>query len=427
MVRLPPPQRKSVLNPQQRRDKRNQQRRERRVQRKGLSIDTSDLIVIPYVLIPPTITTPSFAERRFLETVLDELQAELTAANNSDCITWGQHTASNVQKYLLRAVPIQVPSVDETQAAAMLASGERIVTPIFVESQAMLPWKDTTSRIRQVLDLFPDSDEVFVNISSLEYQPEVPNSVSHKKVSMEDLKAHLTSHHSSTESWNVLDLNVPFPETWGTCPRFLQNDNCSLLSRMKDRMFSSGSAVRPTSSCTRKIWREVERWLLLASAGANTMTHQDAFGYDTHITILEGEIGFAWLNQPPEHELIQWAQAPFDLDTGHFYFTVLRTGMTVFFPSGTVHLVVRIRNQGPQTLGLGGHLLRYSNILGWIRTVNLQLQYPDATNEDMEPAKVVEYLELMVDLIIEIKGAKTMELFGGDIDFKSFAEQIEAR
>ncbi|KAK8130810.1 hypothetical protein PG984_007248 [Apiospora sp. TS-2023a] len=63
---------------------------------------------------------------------------------------------------------------------------------------------------------------------------------------------------------------------------------------------------------------------------------------------------------------------------------VLKPGQTVFFPSGTIHSVFRIRQT--QTLGLGGHILQWSGLEQWIDVVRQQANAPNSTNEDMTDA-----------------------------------------
>jgi hypothetical protein len=54
----------------------------------------------------------------------------------------------------------------------------------------------------------------------------------------------------------------------------------------------------------------------------------------------------------------------------------------VYFPSGTVHFVFRLAAMG-DTLAFGGHVLRCSQIVNWIKTLLEEQADPAVTNEDL--------------------------------------------
>ncbi|KAF7502725.1 hypothetical protein GJ744_005233 [Endocarpon pusillum] len=90
----------------------------------------------------------------------------------------------------------------------------------------------------------------------------------------------------------------------------------------------------------------------------------------------------------------------------------MRRGETVYFPSGTVHFVFRLRGDEQQTMAIGGHLLRFSNIVQWVETIKLQLRYPNATNEDLSSQVVLGYL-YAVRRLIQSATTEMIESFGG--------------
>ena len=101
-------------------------------------------------------------------------------------------------------------------------------------------------------------------------------------------------------------------------PDFLKNNGfCTLLNDIKLEVLNPGQAGRAiTSAKDTAIWRDVERWLLIAEAGALTVTHQDSLGWETFITVSEEEIGFSWLDTPTAEILISWAKDPRDFRGG---------------------------------------------------------------------------------------------------------------
>ena len=99
----------------------------------------------------------------------------------------------------------------------------------------------------------------------------------------------------------------------------------------------------------------------------------------------------------------------------------MRPGGTVYFPPGTVHFVFRLRGDEQQTMAIGGHLLRFSDIVQWVETIKLQLRYPNATNEDLSSQVVSGYLHA-VKRLVRSATTEMIESFGGE-DGKAVFEQ----
>ncbi len=98
---------------------------------------------------------------------------------------------------------------------------------------------------------------------------------------------------------------------------------------------------------------------------------------------------------------------------GSCCFVIMRPGETVYFPPGTVHFVFRRRGDEQQTMAIGGHLLRFSDIVQWVETIKLQLRYPNATNEDLLSQVVSGYLDA-VKRLVRIATTEMIESFGGE-------------
>ncbi|KAK8029399.1 hypothetical protein PG993_010690 [Apiospora rasikravindrae] len=122
----------------------------------------------------------------------------------------------------------------------------------------------------------------------------------------------------------------------------------------------------------------------------------DSHGLATWITIQEGQFGFAWMSRPTTEQRQAWMQDIEYYDQGQQWrYWILKPGQTVFFPSGTIHSVFRIRQT--QTLGLVGHILQWSGLEQWIDVVRKQADAPNSTNEDM--TDVCKWFPVIEDLV----------------------------
>ncbi|KAK3344908.1 hypothetical protein B0H65DRAFT_573432 [Neurospora tetraspora] len=154
-------------------------------------------------------------------------------------------------------------------------------------------------------------------------------------------------------------------------------------------------------------WTNVQSWSLLSQGGHHTPPHCDAFGFDTWITVQEGMVGFGWLStasSTPETktevfgERENWAADPHHYVSGpRWRFVILKPKQTVFFPSGTVHFVFRLKSQ--DSLSVGGHVLRWDGVERWLSVVLEQMGNGEITNEDMEWGVVRRYVDVVGKLV----------------------------
>ncbi len=93
------------------------------------------------------------------------------------------------------------------------------------------------------------------------------------------------------------------------------------------------------------VWRNVTEWALLSKGGHNTAPHIDSHGYSTWIEVQEGQIGFGWMSRPTPGERDIWMADPHSYTGGRWRYVILQQGDTVFFTSGTIHFVFRIRER----------------------------------------------------------------------------------
>ena len=166
-------------------------------------------------------------------------------------------------------------------------------------------------------------------------------------------------------------------------------------------------------------WRNVIEWALLSEGGHNTAPHMDSHGFSTWITAQEGYVGFGWMSNPTQEERDAWMSNPHSYTGGEWRYVVLPPGYTVFFTSGTIHFVFRIRDT--QTLALGGHILQWSGIEQWLKVVVAQMKNPRITNEKMAQS-APKYVRVVSGLVTNrIKTGRVEEMGGRDAVGRFFA------
>ncbi|KAK3392563.1 hypothetical protein B0T20DRAFT_444892 [Sordaria brevicollis] len=198
-------------------------------------------------------------------------------------------------------------------------------------------------------------------------------------------------------------------------------------------------------------WTNVQSWSLLSQGGHHTPPHCDAFGFDTWITVQEGMVGFGWLSTASAtssscssageregegggegmEERKKWAADPHNYTDGsRWRFVILKPKQTVFFPSGTVHFVFRLKSQ--DSLSVGGHVLRWDGVERWLTVVLEQMENGDMINEDMEWPTVKRYVDVVGKLVArrEKEGGQkvTGEKWEGLVkEFKELAKRNKCR
>lgn len=131
------------------------------------------------------------------------------------------------------------------------------------------------------------------------------------------------------------------------------------------------------------------------------------------ITVNQGTIGFGWLSNPTEEQRAAWRKDPLKFINGEWRYVVLRPGQTVYFPTGTVHFVFRHPGEG-DTLAFGGHVLRCSQIVRWVRTLLEERETrSQITNEDLS-VSAPEYLKRVEKFVLQARKTGQVEKWGGE-------------
>jgi hypothetical protein len=249
--------------------------------------------------------------------------------------------------------------------------------PLITEGQQVFEWDNQEKAIAEFLEWIGDDDKtVSVQIPSLK-----ADSCSCEIRDLGQVRSRFLSSNNEDDPWNVLDCSCPVPST---LPSFLSGRNCQLLSRIRDQVLNGHSAERAqVSRDDWSEWKDIEYWALLSEGGHCTAPHMDGHGLATWITVQQGCFGFVWMSRPTRDQRREWMTdiEHYD-DDQRWRYWILKPGQTVYFPSGTIHGVFRLR--GEQTLALGGHILQWSGINQWADVFHEQVRYPNSTNEDME-------------------------------------------
>lgn len=134
-------------------------------------------------------------------------------------------------------------------------------------------------------------------------------------------------------------------------------------------------------------------------------------------------MGFGWLARPTEEEETAW-QTNNRYTGGKWRYVILKPGQTIFFTSGSIHFVFRTR--APQTLALGGHVLQWSGIERWMRTVLDQMANPAITNENMEQSALM-YVDAVSRLVQDRIAEGREEELGGTAAVQRFLTNVQVR
>lgn len=284
--------------------------------------------------------------------------------------------------------PEEAAFVTGHEAVTLLRPGNLLPVPIITEGQQALPLQTPEGFLGEFYD-----DDTMVSIQDSSAKPgDIQPSV--RRVRIGAVKERMAKNRLIPQEapWNLLELATHHED--GLRPRFLNDEDSRLLTKLKIPASASDARRRPLASD----YKEVEKWALLAEAGALTEPHQDSHGYNTFITVNAGRIGFGWLSRPTPADRAAWCANPHHYTTtiqpsaenAHppslWRYVVLIPGQTIYFPSGTVHFVFRLPSDGP-SLAFGGHTLRCSTLVPWVRAmVEEQFTRSAVTNEELTAA-----------------------------------------
>lgn len=292
------------------------------------------------------------------------------------------------------------------EASRMLSTGSFQEYPIFTEGQQPLPLQS----IQQFLgEYYDDETKVFIQ------DPSVKLSEGHnltREVAIGQVKKRLLEGKSKGRPWNCLELATHVED--GLRPKFLSGEDSRLLTKLKLEQAGDYAGRRSYPQG----YKEVEKWALLAEAGALTEPHQDSHGFSTYITVNEGNVGFGWLCMPSDEERKTWVKEPSDIPSDRYRYVVLKPGQTVYLPAGTVHFVFRLPNGG-HTLAFGGHVLRCSTIVQWVKAILEEKANPSITNEDFTSI-APGYLDRVEVFVKQAQKNGTEDKWGGAEAIREF-------
>jgi hypothetical protein len=304
------------------------------------------------------------------------------------------------------------------EAAAKLQPGVFHNGPILTEGQQPLPLQT----VQDFLDEHYDDDaKVSIQDPGVTY---ASNKRPVRQVPIRQVKNRMLVDNGKAKSkvkakakskvWprNCLELATHVED--GLRPTFLNGEDTRLLTKLKLE-HATGDAGRRSYP---EGYKEVEKWALLAEAGANTEPHQDSHGYSTYITANQGRIGFGWLSFPTPEERKSWTKNPASIPGDRYRYVVLTEGQTVYFPAGTVHFVFRLPSAG-HTLAFGGHVLRCSNIVHWAKTMLEERSNPQITNEDLT-SSAPGYLNRVEKFVVQAQKNGSLEKWGGAEEVEEF-------
>ncbi|KAM0705149.1 hypothetical protein Q7P35_007936 [Cladosporium inversicolor] len=352
----------------------------------------------------------SAGNRDFAQQVIRGLNRKLKSLNPA-AMCFGDRQNQRINYLLTTASP-----ADDTEmlfllgveAAAKLQPGVFHTGPILTDGQQPMPLQT----VHEFLDeYYDDNTQVWIQDPSVTY---ASGDLSVREVPIGKVKNRLFEGKKSkrkSRPWNCLELATHVED--GLRPTFLAGEDTRLLTKLKLEQAPENAGRRSYPQG----YKEVEKWALLAEAGALTEPHQDSHGYSTYITANHGRIGFGWLSYPTAEDREQWTEDPESIPGDRYRYVVLQPGQTVYFPAGTVHFVFRLPSEG-HTLAFGGHVLRCSNIVHWARTLLEEQSNPQITNEDLT-SSAPGYLNRVEKFVLQAQKNGSLEKWGG-------AEEVEA-
>ncbi|KAI7340163.1 hypothetical protein KC315_g832 [Hortaea werneckii] len=298
---------------------------------------------------------------------------EAASRGSTKSSSFSARQARRIRKLLDDAMPFgegeALVCVDGEQAAQQLQANVYYPNPIFIAGQQSLPLQTVDSFLSEMYD---DNMEVHVQDPDLK----VANGAQHiKRVTIGKVKEHFAKPCNGSP-WNLLELATHYDE--GIRPAFLNSEDCRLLTKLKFPNRGDTASRKGYDPG----WKEVEKWALIAQAGALTEPHQDSHGYSTFITINQGIFGYGWLSDPTAEQRAAWAASSDHNVDGRWRYAILRPGQTVYFPTATIHFVFRLPAAG-NTLAFGGHVLRNSQIVRWVKCLIDERKDPNLANEDL--------------------------------------------
>ncbi|KAF7189864.1 hypothetical protein HII31_08686 [Pseudocercospora fuligena] len=309
---------------------------------------------------------------RYVEAVIESCEAHLANTRTQTVYSTSAYRIVELLRKAKFASEREAKFLSRDEAQVETSANKFFNGPIVTQGQQTLPLQSAEDFLGEYYE--PDA-KIHIQDSSVKVGK---NFIAVRPVRVEQVKERLLEAQPKSNQlpWNCLELATHHSD--GLRPSFLQNEDCRLLTKLK----IPDSADEARRKTYEQGYKEIETWALLAESGALTEPHQDSHGYSTFITVNQGEVGFGFLSHPTVEEREGWRKHPQQFTGGKWRYIVLKPGQTVYFPAGTVHMVFRLPSAG-HTLAFGGHVLRCSNIVHWVKTLIEERDHPNITNEDL--------------------------------------------
>ncbi|KAK3637124.1 hypothetical protein LTR56_013856 [Elasticomyces elasticus] len=281
------------------------------------------------------------------------------------------------------------------EAAAAVQANVYFDGPLITHNQQPMPLQTQHQFFEECYD---DDIDVFVQNPSA---PVPKNEARVQKFKLSAVKTRFSKPvPANSPPWNMLELAAHRDD--GFRPLFLNNEDCSLLNKVK--LPNSGDTANRLGYT--EGYKEVSLWALMAQAGALTEPHQDSHGYSTYITVNEGIVGFGWMAQPTEEEREAWSQ------------------------NHDRYIGGRWRHpQTGGTLAFGGHVLRCSQIVRWMKVLLAEQVNEFITNEALS-LSAPGYISRVEKFVKQaLKDGKEEKWGGKDAieEFLSLKQDFEAK
>ncbi|KAF4464755.1 Transcription factor jumonji aspartyl beta-hydroxylase [Fusarium albosuccineum] len=338
---------------------------------------------------------------------------ELGKTENREC--WGAESSRCCRQYLSRSSYPIVGQKDGPVDAhfSTLKEAEKLMekmtprVPIFTRCSNVSSRK---AKLYPIMDYLTQAEKPGTKVAVQKYCIGLEEEDSHVTVTFWEMTKHLLRRDPGADGlnlWNALDLRNHLEHRH--LPEFLRNNNCSLLSEIRQRV----EDTEGVKWADKLLGKDPRHFALIADGGMNTYPHTDSHGYSTFLTVQEGELIFGWLSRPDTNIWDEWAKDPRYFQGGRWCYLVLKPGDSVCLPAGIPHYVVR--NKGAQTFILGGHLLQWSNMKGWVSLLRKQIDNPSTTNEHMDFERLKKFVGVAENLVAEaIKSRNNrLEYLGG--------------
>ncbi|KAK5694160.1 hypothetical protein LTR97_009781 [Elasticomyces elasticus] len=281
------------------------------------------------------------------------------------------------------------------QASAAVQANVYFDGPLITHNQQPMPLQTQQQFFEEYYD---DDIDVFVQNPSA---PVPKNEPRVQRVKMTSCKIRFSRPvPANSPPWNMLELAAHRDD--GLRPLFLNNEDCSLLTKLK--LPSSGETANRLGYT--EGYKEVESWALCAQAGALTEPHQDSHGYSTYITINQGIVGLGWMSKPTDEEREAWSQ------------------------NHDRYIGGRWRHpKAGNTLAFGGHVLRCSQIVRWMNVLLAEQVNEFITNEALS-VSAPGYISRVEKYVKQaLKDGKEEKWGGKDAieEFLSLKQDFEAK